>query len=86
MYYNDLMIKREDVIKYLKEHARELEDEFVIRRKEKWITRTFQVKEEVLEEFMSIVKYVTDPITKEPINIREAATEALFLFIKKYRR
>lgn len=73
------MVKRDEVIKYLRENAEELEDEFVIRPKEKWVTKTFQLKEEVLTEFNELVKGLD-------MNIRDAATAALSLFISRYKK
>lgn len=70
------MIKKEDVIKYLKEHSHELEDDFIIKEKDKWTTRTFQIRSEVLERFLAGLG--------KTIKTRDAVTEALELYIAKH--
>lgn len=74
--YSLKMVKKSDVLEYIRKHPDTLKDEFIIKKNVKTIRKTFEVDEILVEEFMIIAR-------GRKLKIKNAIDQALRDWISK---
>lgn len=70
------MIKKEEVLEYLRKHPQALQDEYVIKRKASTKKQTFEVEEDLLKRFYA-------EAGNKGLKIKEAIDQALRAWLGK---